>query len=387
MDTAEQSLQQAAYQDYLDAFEQLYQQPVFGLSATQKQSYLLSALNHLHRHHQIHCSAYANITQGNQKLSQIGRRTLSELDFLAVRLFKLMQLSSVGPEDIFRTLQSSGTTSQVTAKITLDKDTSQRQSKVLVSIMQQVLGKSRLPMLIIDAKSTVQDRTKFNARAAGIQGLAFFGRDHTYALNDDMQPDWDLIEAFCNRHKGSPILVFGFTFMVWQYFIDNLVKQSKRVDLSTAILIHSGGWKKLESEKVDNQTFKQRVSETTAIHRVHNFYGMAEQVGSVFLECNSGYLHAPSFADVVIRNPSDLSAASVGTKGIIQVLSAIPSSYPGHSLLTEDMGVLHGEDDCSCGWKGKYFSVVGRLPKAEVRGCSDTHADDVTQISDGIRNE
>jgi hypothetical protein len=32
-----------------------------------------------------------------------------------------------------------------------------------------------------------------------------------------------------------------------------------------------------------------------------------------------------------------------------------------------------GEDDCSCGRLGKYFQVHGRLAKAEVRGCSDTH--------------
>ena len=45
----------------------------------------------------------------------------------------------------------------------------------------------------------------------------------------------------------------------------------------------------------------------------------------------------------------------------------------GHSLLTEDLGVLLGEDDCPCGRKGKYFKVTGRVPRAEVRGCSDTY--------------
>ena len=51
----------------------------------------------------------------------------------------------------------------------------------------------------------------------------------------------------------------------------------------------------------------------------------------------------------------------------------LPRSYPGHSLLTEDLGVLLGEDDCPCGRKGKYFKVTGRVPRAEVRGCSDTY--------------
>jgi hypothetical protein len=59
---------------------------------------------------------------------------------------------------------------------------------------------------------------------------------------------------------------------------------------------------------------------------------------------------------------------------VIQVLSALPLSYPGHSILTEDMGILEGVDHSEGGRRGKYFSVIGRVPKAELRGCSDTHA-------------
>lgn len=58
-------------------------------------------------------------------------------------------------------------------------------------------------------------------------------------------------------------------------------------------------------------------------------------------------------------------------KGIIQVLSPLATSYPGHSILTEDMGLILGIDDCPCGRKGKYFRIEGRIPKAEIRGCSD----------------
>jgi hypothetical protein len=61
-----------------------------------------------------------------------------------------------------------------------------------------------------------------------------------------------------------------------------------------------------------------------------------------------------------------------GKEGIIQVLSILPESYPGHSLLTEDMGIIIGEDDCLCSRKGKYFTITGRMKKAELRGCSDT---------------
>ena len=76
------------------------------------------------------------------------------------------------------------------------------------------------------------------------------------------------------------------------------------------------------------------------------------------MECEGGYMHAPVYSDVIIRNPFDFSLAKFGEKGIIQVLSVLPKSYPGHSLLTEDEGVIIGEDDCKCGRLGKYFKLL-----------------------------
>lgn len=71
---------------------------------------------------------------------------------------------------------------------------------------------------------------------------------------------------------------------------------------------------------------------------------------------------------------ADFSVCGFGEAGIVQVVSMLPESYPGHSLLTEDEGVILGEDDCPCGRRGKYFKILGRLPQAEIRGCSDTYA-------------
>ena len=55
------------------------------------------------------------------------------------------------------------------------------------------------------------------------------------------------------------------------------------------------------------------------------------------------------------------------------MLSALPESYPGHSILTEDLARVEAVDSCPCGRHGKAVSVLGRVPKAELRGCSDTH--------------
>ena len=108
--------------------------------------------------------------------------------------------------------------------------------------------------------------------------------------------------------------------------------------------------------------------------RVYNFYGMVEQVGSVFLEGDDGYLYPPNFADVIVRDPYTFGEVPNGQTGVLEVISALPRSYPGHCLLTEDLGVVHAVDSPTCGRLGKASSVLGRIPQAELRGCSDVIA-------------
>jgi hypothetical protein len=94
----------------------------------------------------------------------------------------------------------------------------------------------------------------------------------------------------------------------------------------------------------------------------------------VFLEGTDGLLHPPAFADVIIRDPDTWREQPVGEPGVIQVVSALPTSYPGHSLLTEDLGTVVRVDDPGSRYRGKAFVVHGRVPRVELRGCSDVSA-------------
>ncbi len=347
----------------------------YSLEKEKKQEFLVSELNYLTNKHFEKSTKYKNILKA-YNLQNHKFDSLEAFPYLPVRLFKEYELKSCEDNEVIKTLTSSGTTSQKVSKIYLDKETSTLQTKALVKIMQSYLGKQRLPMLIIDTKSILKNRKMFSARGAGILGLSTFGRKHTYALDENMEIDFEAIEVFLEEHKGQKIFIFGFTFMIWQYFYEKLKEKKKKLDLSNAILIHSGGWKKLVEKAVANTTFKTSLKEQIGINEIHDFYGMVEQVGSIFVECECGYLHAPIFADIVIRDTMTLEPLNNGREGIVEVLSILPRSYPGHVLLTEDIGTIIGEDDCTCGKKGKYFKIKGRLPKAELRGCSDTHAFD-----------
>ena len=76
------------------------------------------------------------------------------------------------------------------------------------------------------------------------------------------------------------------------------------------------------------------------------------------------------YSDIFIRDKK-FNVLKNKKKGLIQLMSLLPTSYPGHNILTEDIGEIIGEDNCKCGLKGKYFLVHGRAKEAEIRGCSD----------------
>lgn len=344
----------------------------YNLHKEAKQRQLLQELNELTLHHMENNLAYRAMLEKSGSLPQ--NMLLEEVPYLPVQLFKLMDLVSVPQERIVKVLTSSGTTGQQVSKIYLDKETALQQSKTLVEVMKPILGTQRMPMIILDTKSVLKDRSSFSARGAGILGFANFGRQHFYALHDDMSVDWDGLTQFISQHEGNKILLFGFTYMIWKHVYLEAKQKGIAINFGDSLLIHGGGWKKLHDEAVDATTFKSELQRVLGIRQIHNYYGMVEQVGSIFVECKYGHLHTPNYADVIVRDPITFAVLPNGQQGLIQVLSLLPKSYPGHSLLTEDLGVIHGEDVCPCGWKGKYFSVAGRIPKAELRGCSDTYA-------------
>jgi len=344
--------------------------PPYGLAQPEKERMLLPELAELTRHHQAACPMYARMLDALGTGNEFN--SIEDIPFLPVSLFKTHRLVSVPDEEVFKVLTSSGTTGQAVSRIYLDKETANLQTRALVQIMSNLLGPARLPMILVDSASVLRDRNVFSARAAGIKGMMTFGRSHFFALDEDMSVDVAGLQKFLADHAHQRVLLFGFTFMIWKYFAPAVGAAGLR--LNDAILIHSGGWKKLADEAVDNGIFKRRISEMTGIETIRDFYGMAEQVGSVFVEGDDGLLHPPAFADVIIRDPVSLAPLPAGKVGVAQVISVLPHSYPGHSLLTEDLAVVHTIVGDSTAFRGKAFSVLGRVPKSELRGCSDTYA-------------
>lgn len=352
-------------------YEELLRKPPYGMSQKEKEIWYVSYMEQLTHHHMEHCLPYARFIKSSGEKTVYER--LEQIPMLPVSLFKKQQLLSIPDDQIFKIMTSSGTSGQQVSKIYLDKETASYQQRTLSVIMGDLLGPKRIPMLILDSPDVLKDRRMFSARGAGILGFSIFASDRMFAFDKNMELDIKRIEEFLERHEGEKIFLFGFTYMVWQFFVQKLKQTGRKLKIPKGILIHGGGWKKLWKEAVSREQFREEVFRVSEIECVRNYYGMVEQTGCIYMECEFGHLHASIFSEPVMRRGKDFSVCEIGEEGIVQVLSPMAWSYPGHSLLTEDLGVILGKDDCPCGRKGTYFRINGRIRKAEIRGCSDTY--------------
>ena len=329
----------------------------------------LDNLKALTKHHSDNCKIYRDYIFSLFP-NYASATSLESLPWLPVRAFKEFDIKSISKDNVYKTMLSSGTTGKPSI-IHLDQETSRLQQAKLIDIFKDAFGNTRYPMLVIDSETTVKDRYKFSARTAAVNGFTLFSRSRTFLLNEDMSINFDVLDNFLESNKDKRTFIFGFTYLVWRFFIEGLKQSNYRIDLTNSFLLHGGGWKKLEEEKVNDEIFKDEIRMVTGCNNVRNYYGMIEQTGSIYMECEHGNLHAPEGSEVIIRDLDTFKPVESGEAGLIQVFSDIQKSYPGHSLLTEDIGYSAPSISCSCGRNGTILKVEGRIPTAEVRGCSD----------------
>jgi hypothetical protein len=303
---------------------------------------------------------------------------IADLPYLPVGVFKVdPPLALVDRSDIVRTLASSATTGQMPSRVALDAATAKRMTRGVMAIIRDFIGPSRRPYLVVDTPAALAGSGELGARGAAIQGLRSFATEVVCCLSSDPAGNLELeverLLEYAAKWKDTEVLVYGFTYVIWNHLVKLLETKGIVLNLPNVHVLHSGGWKRLQEQAVTKDVFARGVAGAfgCAPDRVIDFYGMVENVGVVYPDCEYGNKHVPGFADVIIRNELTLEPVEVGQRGLIQVGSALPTSFPGFLVLTEDIGELIHRDGCACGRRGTAFRFLSRAPKAEVRGCGN----------------
>ena len=349
-------------------YKKLFDLNSFSLPIEKKNKLFFFNLKKLSKYHYKNSYEYKLISNNLfRSISNI--KNISDLPFLHVSLFKNFNLISKNKGEKISTFTSSGTTSNKKSKINLNYKTAILQSKALGKIFSNIIDKN-LDIFFLESKNFLNSKESMSAKGAAIKGFGQLCKNKYFLLNKKNKLDLSMLEKYIQKNKNKKFVVFGFTSSIWINLIGEMKKRKITLRKNQGIMIHGGGWKKMNEFKVSNSKFKIEVKSYLGLKKVHNYYGMIEQTGSVFPECEKGFFHCSVFSDILIRN-SKLELCKLKEAGLIQTLSLLPASYPGQNILTEDVGIIHGIDNCKCGKLGKYFSVLGRVPNAELRGCSD----------------
>lgn len=343
---------------------------ILNYSKKAKETFFDSSLLKLIKFHYKNSNNYKKILDGlKYKKNNI---KISNIPALPVSLFKKFDFYSVNISNIIKILRSSGTSNSIPSKIFLDKFNSKNQTWVLSKIVEKILGNKRLPMLVIDQDPKGVSRTSYNARVAAINGFSIFGRNITYLLNDKNKVDNKKLNSFLNKFADEKFLIFGFTNLIFKNLIDTKLKNFKNLNLKNGIIIHGGGWKKLEEKSMSNDIFKKKLKSIYNISKIYNYYGLIEQTGSIFIECpKCSCFRCSIYSDIFIRDSNLKIINENKKKGFLQVMSLLPTSYPGNSLLTEDIAELRNDIKCICDNGGKKFTIHGRAKNSEIRGCAN----------------
>jgi phenylacetate-coenzyme A ligase PaaK-like adenylate-forming protein len=353
-------------------YNKIFEKESFSMNRKIKKNWFFEIQKKLSIFHYNNCDEYKKLT--NNIFNSIKKaKEIENLPFIHTSLFKNFNLTSVKKNKNQNIFSSSGTTGTKKSLINIDRKTSILQSKTLKKIFFEFINNDNIEhIFFVDSPSVLRGSLQFTARGAAIKGFFQLAKKYSFILNENNELNIESLENFIKKNPNKPFIIFGFTSFIWNFFIKKIQDKNLNIDAKNGILIHGGGWKKMQDKSITKKILYKSITKNLNLKNIHDYYGMVEQTGSIFLECEKNFFHSSIFSDVIIRNES-LEIAKKNSVGLMQVLSLLPLSYPGHNLLTEDLGILKGEDDCKCGRLGKYFEIIGRVPGTDVRGCSDAN--------------
>ena len=359
-----------------EIIDELLKMEPFSLKYLEKKPHFMKCVTESIQFHYANCLDYQNYCK-KKNFDPNKIKDISDVPFLPIDIFKKITLLSVPKSEITKIVKSSSTTGNLPSIIHLDKKTVNRQIISLNSIIIDFIGREKLQFIIIDNKKTLEtNNDDLSSRNSAIRGMLLFAKKFNCILDENLKMDSEILSELGNI-KNSKSCIFGFTWLIHQILSQNENNEKIKEFFSKipqSFILHIGGWKKLSNLSISKQEFNEKCSNffNTNSDKIIDVYGMTEQLGIVYPDCKYGNKHVPMFSEILIRNIDSLEIQPDGKSGFIQVISPIPNSYPGTSLITDDIGEILGRDNCLCGRKGTYFIFKKRSEIADPKGCGDT---------------
>lgn len=353
----------------LDSLQTFFDNQPFDYNIKDKDSILIEALRDNLLYQYQNCLPFKRLLE-KRNFDPNRKFDLKDIPYVPVTIFKDYELKSVKDDLIVRKLTSSATTSQAPSQIFIDKETRTNQMRSLVWILSSFLGKKKMPYLIMDIDPN-QSKGNFeiSARGAAIRGFLIGASKSNFCMNNQLEIEYEkfysLIKSYNNTNER--FVLFGYTYIMYLYVAMEMKKKGEKLNLKNCIIMHIGGWKKLYDQKVSKKEFNESLMDVFGVknENILDVYGFTEQLGTVYISRGDGMKEIPKISKVIVRDPYTLEVMKDNQEGLLQFLNPIPYSYPGLSVLTDDLGIKKTIDN------KEYFEITGRAKNSEIRGCGD----------------
>lgn len=351
------------------SLKSFFENQPFDYNIKDKDSMLIDALKSNLLHQYENCLPFKRLLE-KRNFNPNKKFDLEDIPYIPVTIFKDYELKSVKDDLVVRKLTSSATTSQSPSQIFIDKDTRTNQMRSLVWILSYFLGTQKMPYLIMDINPNLsKGNFEISARGAAIRGFLIGASKSNFCMNENLEIDYkkfrSLIKGF--NDTNEKFVLFGYTYIMYLNVALEMKRRGEKLNLENCTIMHIGGWKKLYDQKVSKQKFNKTLVDVFGVknENILDIYGFTEQLGTIYVSRGNGMKEVPKISKIIVRDPYTLEVLKDNQEGLLQFLNPIPYSYPGLSVLTDDLGIKKTIDD------KEFFEITGRAKNSEIRGCGD----------------
>lgn len=294
-----------------------------------------------------------------------------EIPFIPVEVFKYNDLITVPVEDVVDVRESSGTSSNVPSRVFRNRTTLNRYRKSREAVLNSFCNPDKSLQIAFTHNPELSPNPRLSANlvVSVIAGRNSNGSTK-YMVSGDAESivvDVDGFLEAVEKNKKNIGLIFGQTSYLYVYLIKELKERGIKISLPETTFLYGWGWKKYKNSAVSDEEFRKDIVEILGIkpENILDMYGFAES-NTLYSVCEYGWRHVPRWERVVVRDTDTLECLPNGREGLLQFISPLPNSFPGCSLLTDDIGVVRDLESCQCGRKGQSFKVLRRAEGDEL---------------------
>jgi hypothetical protein len=279
-------------------------------------------------------------------------KTWRQIPAVPTSAFKEFAITCFPVEEAVAEFHTSGTTRAKAGKHFF-KTLELYEAAITPNFQQHLLPEgAQLPMLILLPSPVAAPHSSLSHMMGVVAGeeVEYFVEDGTLHLER-------LTHRLCEMQWDSqPVFLLGTAFAFVNFF-----DQNPQFALPAGSRAMETGGFKGRSREVSKAELYRLFRERLGVEYVINEYGMTELSTQFYDERpGSNVKDVPPWARVLIIDPATGKEAPPGQSGLIRVFD-LANLWSSLCVQTEDLGIAR-ED-------GR-FEIVGRMPGAEVRGCS-----------------